>query len=159
MKLFKYKQQITNDDPIPYDIPATYGAEYDEYDYLYTKLPSDSVKWEWYESKCESCGKYHKSNLRSSHCFYTLDGYDSMDYTECWRCILKDKVYSIKSKIKHKIKRRKDQHNMFWKLYWNTPKKERKEFIRWHFWGWMMDRLPKLYKWCDKHLKCNTLPF
>ncbi len=48
---------------------------------------------------------------------------------------------------------------MLWKLYWNTPKKNRKEFIRQHFWGWMMEHCPKIYWWCDKHLKCDTLPF
>ena len=134
MKLFKHKQQIIDDDPIPYDIPVTYGTEYDEYDYFYTKLPSDSVEWEWYENKCESCGKYHRLNLRSSHYFYTLDGYDSMDYTECWRCILKDKVYSIKSKIKHKIKRRKDYHKWIKELKKNGRNitKEMKQKI-WKF--------------------------
>lgn len=48
---------------------------------------------------------------------------------------------------------------MFWKLYWNTPKGKRKEFIRMHFWAWMMEHLPRVYWWCDKHLKCDTLPF
>ena len=48
---------------------------------------------------------------------------------------------------------------MFWKLYWDIPKSQRKEFIRQHFWGWMMYNHPKIFDWCDKHLKCDTLPF
>lgn len=48
---------------------------------------------------------------------------------------------------------------MFWKLYWNANKSERKEFVRMHFWGWMMEHLPRIYKWCNKFLKCDTLPF
>ena len=49
--------------------------------------------------------------------------------------------------------------NSFWIVYKSLPKKERKEFVRWHFWAWMMDHCPKLYWWCDKHLPINTLPF
>lgn len=30
---------------------------------------------------------------------------------------------------------------------------------RWKFWAWMMDRHPRLFRWCDKHLPFNTLPF
>ena len=48
---------------------------------------------------------------------------------------------------------------MFWKLYRNTPKNKRKEFIREHFWAWMFDHCPRIYRWCDKHLPWDTLPF
>lgn len=48
---------------------------------------------------------------------------------------------------------------MFWKLYWSRPKKERKEFMRYHFWGWVMEHMPKVYWWCDEHLPFITLPF
>ena len=108
MKLFKHKQQIIDDDPIPYDIPATYGAEYDEYDYFYTKLPSDTAKWQWYYQKCDSCGKYHRFNFESTHYFYCYDGWDSMSYTECWKCKLKAKIYHIKANFKKKIKEKKE---------------------------------------------------
>lgn len=111
MKLFKRKQPkncITDDEPIPYDIPATYGAEYDEYDYFYTKVPSDTQEWERYYSKCETCGKYHWLNKVNTHYFYSMDGYDSISYTECWKCRLKDKIYAIKAKIKRKRKVRKE---------------------------------------------------
>ena len=48
---------------------------------------------------------------------------------------------------------------MFWILYRNTPKKYRKRFIREHFWAWMMEHMPSMYKWCDKVLPFDTLPF
>jgi hypothetical protein len=31
-----------------------------------------------------------------------------MNYTECWKCRLRDKVHAIKAKIKRKIKARKE---------------------------------------------------
>ena len=48
---------------------------------------------------------------------------------------------------------------MFWKLYRSTPKKNRKEFLRMHFWAWMFDKHHKLFKFCDKYLPFDTLPF
>lgn len=30
---------------------------------------------------------------------------------------------------------------------------------RWKFWSWVMDHFPRLYRWCDKHLPFDTLPF
>lgn len=34
-----------------------------------------------------------------------------------------------------------------------------KELCRQKFWYFIMINFNKLYKWCDKHLKCDTLPF
>ena len=106
--LFKKKKHIIDDEPVPYDIPATYGSEYDEYDYFYTKLPSDTSEWEYYYSKCETCGKHHKFNKVETHYFYSMDGYDSISCTECWKCRLKAKISVIKAKIKKKFKQRKE---------------------------------------------------
>lgn len=103
----KFKM-MTAKQSIPYNIPSTYGAEYDEYDYLYTKIPSDTSKWERYYTKCESCGKHHRLNKVDTHYFYSMDGYDSISFTECWQCRLKDKIYAIKAKIKRKRKIRKE---------------------------------------------------
>ena len=114
--LFKKKHCAVDDEPVPYNIPATYGAEYDEYDYFYTKLPSDEQKWQWWYTKCDSCGKYHRRNFVSTHYFYCWDGWDSMSYTECWRCKLKSKIASIKCKIKKKRQQRK-KYNEWMALY------------------------------------------
>lgn len=88
-------------------IPATQGAEYDEYDYCYTELPKDEVKWRWLYSRCDSCGKYHHLNLYSSQYFYTMDGWDSLDYTDCWRCKIENKIWSVRNKVKKEIKAHK----------------------------------------------------
>lgn len=84
--------------------------EYGEYDYLIEELPNDYVKWELsrYKGKCDSCGKERHLLLRSAHYFYTLDGYDYMSHDECWVCRLKSKMWSIRHKLKKKIKIVKD---------------------------------------------------
>ena len=82
------------------------------YDYLVEELPSDTAKWQWYYQKCDSCGKYHRLNFNSTHYFYCWDGWDSMDYNECWRCVLKHKIYALKSKMKRKIKQRKEYREL-----------------------------------------------
>ena len=96
------------------------------YDYLVEELPRDSIKWEWYNYKCQSCGKDHRLNLFSSHYFYCWDGWDSMDYTECWRCVLKGKVYSLKRKTIRKVTCKmqiyKDYHGCIKKLKDNNVK-------------------------------------
>lgn len=102
------------------------------YDYLVEELPSDTKKWQWYYQRCDSCRKYHRLNFDSVHYFYCWDGWDSMSYTECWRCKLKCKIHGIKAKIKKKIKQRKT-YNDWMELYKaeNIPMtKEVKEAIK-----------------------------
>ena len=60
--------------------------DYGQYDYLIEELPHDEARWEWLYRKCDSCGKYHRLNFYSNHYFYTYDGWDSFDYTDCWKC-------------------------------------------------------------------------
>jgi hypothetical protein len=92
--------------------PVLQGDEndYGDYDYLIEELPHDYTKWELnrYKCRCDSCGKERHLLLRSAHYFYTLDGYDYMNYDECWVCRLKGKMYTIKYKLKKKIKIVKD---------------------------------------------------
>lgn len=80
--------------------------DYGQYDYLIEEIPQDYVKLELskYTGRCDSCGKERHLLLKSAHYFYTLDGYDYMSYDECWVCRLKSKMWSIKHKIKKKIK-------------------------------------------------------
>ena len=47
----------------------------------------------------------------------------------------------------------------YWIVYKPLSKKDKVEFIRQHFWGWMMDHFPRIYRWCNKHLPFDTLPF
>ena len=49
---------------------------------------------------------------------------------------------------------------VWWFKNWRKFNKEyRREFCRQKFCGFMMERFPRLYQWCDQHLKCDTLPF
>ena len=73
------------------------------YDYLVEELPSDTSKWVRYYQQCGSCGKFHRLNKVDTHYFYCYDGWDSMSYSECWKCRLKSKVSSIISKTKKKL--------------------------------------------------------
>ena len=92
--------------------PVLQGAEndYGQYDYLIEELPEDYVKWNFsrYLCKCDSCRKERHLLLMSAHYFYTLDGYDCMDYNECLICRLKSKIWSIKRKIRKKIEKEID---------------------------------------------------
>ena len=111
MKLFKRKNQIEEQENYEYWKDPRLDDE-STYDYLAEELPSDSVGWEWYYCKCESCGKYHYLNLHSTHCFYCWSGWDSMTYVECWKCRLKDKIYTIRAKIRRKMKAKKEYCNL-----------------------------------------------
>ena len=49
---------------------------------------------------------------------------------------------------------------MWWLKNWHKLNKEyRIELCKQKFWGFMMVHFNKLYWWCNKHLKCDTLPF
>lgn len=88
--------------------PILQGPEndYGDYDYLIEELPDDYAKWEYdkYTCHCDSCGKERHLVFYSVHHFHTLDGWDSFDYTTCWKCALKDKICMIKCKIGRNIK-------------------------------------------------------
>lgn len=86
------------------------------YDYLVEELPSDTAMWQWCYQKCDICGKYHRLNFNSTHYFYCYDGWDSMSYAECWKCRLRDKIYSIKAKIERKRNVRKEYRKWIKKL-------------------------------------------
>ena len=38
-------------------------------------------------------------------------------------------------------------------------RQQRRESIRWQFWAYIMDHFPRLYRWANKHLPIDTLPF
>ena len=77
---------------------------YGEYDYLIEEIPNDVCKWEFGKRKCTSCGKERYLHFYSEHYFRTMDGYDSLYYYDCWVCMLRDKIHSIKRKISLKVK-------------------------------------------------------
>lgn len=73
------------------------------YDYLVEELPQDNSTWSRYPCKCDDCGKERRLHRTDYHYFYCWDGWDSMDYTTCWKCHLKGVVKSRISKIKKNI--------------------------------------------------------
>ena len=105
MKLFKRHNYIEEQDNHEYWKDPRLDDD-GNYDYLVEELPSDTAKWQWYYQKCDSCGRHHRLNFESTHCFYCWDGWDSMTYVECWRCMFRDKINSIKAKIKKSISHR-----------------------------------------------------
>ena len=38
-------------------------------------------------------------------------------------------------------------------------RRQRRESIRWQFWAYIMDHFPRFYRWANKHLPIDTLPF
>ena len=109
--------------------PVLQGPEndYGDYDYLIEEIPQDYAKWvlSRYKWRCDDCGKERHLIFRSVHWFRTWDGGDSMEYTECWKCRLKTKIYSIKWRFQKQIKivraaielRRMDSSISFSKCY------------------------------------------
>lgn len=72
------------------------------YDYLVEELPKDYGEWIRH-SKCDACGKERTFVFRFVQHFYCWDGYDSMDYNECWKCTIERKIWSVKHKLKKRI--------------------------------------------------------
>ena len=87
--------------------PVLQGPEndYGEYDYLIEEIPSNSAEWGWWHKKCSECGKEHYLNITYTGYFRTMDGYDSLDSCECWKCYLKRTIKTPFKAMKKKIKR------------------------------------------------------
>ena len=107
--------------------PVLQGPEndYGDYDYLIEELPDDYVKWEYsrYTCKCDSCGKERHLLLKSAHHFYTLDGYDYMDYNECWLCSMSGKLHSTMRKLKRFFNVFKTTFS-YWRIIRSSGRKE-----------------------------------
>lgn len=96
--------------------PILQGEEndYGEYDHLIEEVPESYCRWEFSKIAWED-DQGHPSHLRKVWCNYfrTMDGYDCMDGSDCWRCILKDTIRIIPRKIKRKIKTKKREVEEF----------------------------------------------
>lgn len=79
------------------------------YDYFVEEVPESYCRWEFSKIAWED-DQGHPSHLRKVWCNYfrTMDGYDSVSGSDCWRCVLKDTIktlsYKIKRYFKNKIK-------------------------------------------------------
>ena len=96
--------------------PILQGEEndYGDYDYLVEEIPDSYYRWEFSKIAWED-DKGHSSHLRKVWCNYfrTMDGYDSVDGSDCWRCVLKDTVNLIPRKVKRNIKTKKRKLKTF----------------------------------------------
>lgn len=72
------------------------------YDYLLEEIPENCMKWDLSKTKwkCDECGKHSHLLHESHYYFHTLDGWDSIDCTQCWRCYLKNRIFNLKFGIK-----------------------------------------------------------
>jgi hypothetical protein len=83
------------------------GTDDDEgaYDYYAEELPQDHSEWSRYPTRCGDCGKERRLHVTHYHYFYCWHGWDSMDYSVCWKCYLKSTISSIMSKVKEYIRK------------------------------------------------------
>ena len=90
--------------------PILQGEEndYGTYDHLIEEVPESYCRWEFSKIAWED-DQGHPSHLRKVWCNYfrTMDGYDSMSGSDCWRCVLRDTIKLIPRRIKRKINKKK----------------------------------------------------
>ena len=96
--------------------PVLQGDEndYGDYDYLIEEIPESYYRWEFSKIAWED-DHGHPSRLRKVWCNYfrTMDGYDSMSGSDCWRCVLKDTIKLIPYKLKREFKTKKWKMKIF----------------------------------------------
>lgn len=104
--------------------PVLQGEEncYGQYDYMASPIPKNTHEWIKGECHCDSCGKYRHLSVRDTSYFYTLDGFDYLDYTECWLCQLAIKVRRLKKPFKNAEFLWKQRREV--RLLWKSLKKK-----------------------------------
>ena len=113
MKLFKHKQQIEELENYEYWKDPRLGTDDDEgaYDFYACDKPDNNQYMCWSNCKCDDCRKEPRFNRYGkawNAYWYCYDGWDGDSGFVCWKCLLNSKIYSIKRKIKDKIKQRKE---------------------------------------------------
>ena len=110
-RLFEKREQPAErwqDSPKWWKHPLLQGEDndYGDYDYFITDVPENrnDLYLTKYTCTCDSCRK-ERHMYRTSECFFrTLDGYDSMAETTCWRCELKYLVARAVGNVKFYVK-------------------------------------------------------
>lgn len=102
--------------------PVLQGPEndYGQYDYMIEEIPQDYAKWvldKQYKWRCHDCGRDTHLLFRSEHFFHTMDGWDSMDYASCWKCVLKGEIKSTKWRMQKNIKNTIETFKLTIELY------------------------------------------
>ena len=96
--------------------PILQGEEndYGKYDCLIEEVPESYCRWEFSKIPWED-DQGHPSHLRKVWCNYfrTMDGYDSVSGSDCWKCVIKDTIKIIPRRIKRKFKIKKREIELF----------------------------------------------
>lgn len=94
--------------------------DYGQYDYMIEEIPENYMGWEFdreYKWACSDCHKESHLLFRAVQYFHTLDGYDSFDYSECWKCFLRNKIHCFKWKIQKNFKKQVETLKWTMELY------------------------------------------
>lgn len=62
--------------------------------------PADGRKWINSEGTCDECGAEVNRYRASRHFFYTLDGWDYMQFNQCERCVKAERLSARRAKAK-----------------------------------------------------------
>lgn len=114
--------------------PILQGEEndYGDYDYLVEEVPESYCRWEFSKIAWED-EQGHPSHLRKVWCnyFHTMDGYDSISGSDCWRCVLKDTIRILPRRIKRYFKKKLKPIKLFIEAFrmW-YPHRSLKESIK-----------------------------
>lgn len=114
MRLFKHKQRIEENDKHKYWKDPRLDDE-GTYDYYAYNKPDNKRYMCWSTCKCDECGKeprFKRYGEAWDVYWYCYDGWDGDSGFMCWQCLLKSKLRGIKSKIKRKIKIRKEYREL-----------------------------------------------
>lgn len=102
------------------------------YDYFVEEVPDSYCRWEFSKIAWED-DQGHPSHLRKIWCNYfrTMDGYDSIEGSDCWRCVLKDTIRILPRKIKRCFKNKIKIIKLFIEAFqmW-YPRRSLKESIK-----------------------------
>ncbi len=137
MKLFKRQKNIDESDNYEYWKDPRLGTDDDEgmYDFYACDKPDNKQYKCWSTCKCDDCGKeprFKRYGKAWNAYWYCWDGWDGDSGFVCWKCLMKSKIYGVKSKIKKKIKQHKECRRWIKQLkYKSIPiTKETKEMVK-----------------------------
>ena len=117
MKLFKRQKKVEESDNYEYWKDPLLGTDDDEgmYDFYACDKPDNKKYMCWSTCKCDDCGKEPRFKRYGEmwHAYwYCWDGWDGDSGFVCWKCILKNKAYVFKSRLRKKREKRKEYRRM-----------------------------------------------
>lgn len=93
------------------------GTDDDEgaYDYYACDKPDNKQYMCWSTCKCDDCGKEPRFNRYGkawNAYWYCWDGWDGDSGFVCWKCLLKSKVYTFKTRLRKKREKHMEYRKM-----------------------------------------------